>query len=133
VACEGGIFRKAGGAHRSVQGILRDIEKTNAAVEYGWRVLRVTSKALETAPEIFFEQLGKILSSSPQIYPGNTPDTPQERAGTAGWVMCLGHPVSARRLAKTVNLTTRATQNLLEKLCRVLPIYEMKPKVWERI
>lgn len=41
---EGGIFTR--GAHSSVQGILRDIEKYNAAAAYGWRVLRVVPENL---------------------------------------------------------------------------------------
>lgn len=132
VECEGGIFRKKGGAHRSITGILRDIEKYNAAVEHGWRLLRLTTKTMSDDPTSFFEQLETVLVSSPRVYPGNLPDTPQERAGIVGWILCMGHPVTARRLAKAVNLTTRATQTLLEKLCRVLPIYEVEPKVWAR-
>jgi very-short-patch-repair endonuclease len=46
---EGGVFgykkkdgsRSKRGAHSSVTGILRDIEKYNAAAANGWRVLRV--------------------------------------------------------------------------------------------
>lgn len=39
--CEGGIFRKGGGAHSSGKAILRDIEKYNAATLLGWRVFRL--------------------------------------------------------------------------------------------
>ena len=50
---EGGIFggkeangRRYKGAHSSVTGMLRDIEKYNAAAVLGWRVLRVTPDQL---------------------------------------------------------------------------------------
>ena len=49
---EGGVYgrgkpcpacgRKKGGAHSSVKGMLRDIEKYNEAAALGWRVLRFT-------------------------------------------------------------------------------------------
>jgi hypothetical protein len=41
VEFEGGIFIKSGNkGHRSAQGIMRDIEKYNAAAAAGWRVVR---------------------------------------------------------------------------------------------
>lgn len=41
---EGGIFNKThGGGHRSITGILRDIEKYNLAALLGYRVLRITT------------------------------------------------------------------------------------------
>lgn len=40
VEIEGAIYRPGRGAHSSVSGIKRDIEKHNLAVELGWRVLR---------------------------------------------------------------------------------------------
>lgn len=43
---EGGIFTR--GAHGSVSGILRDIEKYNLAACWGWRILRVLPKDLCT-------------------------------------------------------------------------------------
>lgn len=51
---EGGIYghkkkdgsRSRVGAHSSVTGILRDIEKYNAAAADGWRILRVTPDQL---------------------------------------------------------------------------------------
>lgn len=39
--CEGGIFRKGGGAHSSGKAIIRDIEKYNTATLLGWRVIRL--------------------------------------------------------------------------------------------
>ena len=52
---EGGVFgyrtatgKRQAGAHRSVQGVLRDIEKYNAAALAGWRVLRVLPSTLYT-------------------------------------------------------------------------------------
>lgn len=52
---EGGIFggkaangRRYKGAHSSISGMLRDIEKYNGAAVHGWRVLRVTPDQLFT-------------------------------------------------------------------------------------
>lgn len=43
---EGGIWMKGKGAHSRPQNIERDIEKYNAAVVLGWKVLRVQPKHL---------------------------------------------------------------------------------------
>lgn len=40
---EGGIWKKDGGGHSHPTGILRDIEKYNAAARLGWLVFRVTT------------------------------------------------------------------------------------------
>ncbi len=39
--CEGGIFRKGGGAHSSGKAIIRDIHKYNEATLLGWKVFRL--------------------------------------------------------------------------------------------
>lgn len=39
---DGGIYMSRGGAHRSVTGIKRDIEKFNQATCLGWRIIRRT-------------------------------------------------------------------------------------------
>lgn len=65
---EGGIFghtKKNGvksktGAHSSITGILRDIEKYNAAAEHGWRILRVTPDDLLKTKTL--ELLKRILN-----------------------------------------------------------------------
>ena len=46
---EGGIFSKDGkqSAHRSISGILRDIEKYSEAACLGWRILRVIPDDLQ--------------------------------------------------------------------------------------
>lgn len=54
---EGGIYTK--GAHGSVSGILRDIEKYNLAATLGYRVLRVQPKDLLKAST--FEMIKKCL------------------------------------------------------------------------
>lgn len=46
VEIDGGIWRKGGGAHSRPSNILRDMEKINAAVLLGWRVLRFTPDRL---------------------------------------------------------------------------------------
>ena len=43
---EGGVY--TGGAHGSVTGILRDVEKYSEAAARGWRILRVLPKTLAT-------------------------------------------------------------------------------------
>jgi very-short-patch-repair endonuclease len=42
VEIDGGVWRSGGGAHSHPSGILRDMEKINAAQLAGWRVLRYT-------------------------------------------------------------------------------------------
>lgn len=51
VECEGGVFpNKAGkSAHRSISGMLRDIEKYNLAAADGWLVLRQVPSKLCSA------------------------------------------------------------------------------------
>lgn len=45
-----GIFKKDKGktGHTSIGGVLRDIEKYNAAMLLGWRIIRVTAKDYDT-------------------------------------------------------------------------------------
>lgn len=43
VEVQGGIWRKKGGAHTSPLNRLRDIEKNNAAIYEGWRVVQLTT------------------------------------------------------------------------------------------
>jgi hypothetical protein len=65
---EGGIFghkkkdgaRRGKGAHSSVTGILRDIEKYNAAGVLGWRIFRVTPDAMLKTSTI--EMLKTVLT-----------------------------------------------------------------------
>ena len=59
VECEGGIFTRQ--AHGSISGILRDIEKYNAAQVQGWRVFRVVSPMLREDPAGFVEMVIKAL------------------------------------------------------------------------
>lgn len=49
IEIDGGIWRKGGGAHSHPSNILRDMEKHNAAVLLGWRVIRVTPQQLADA------------------------------------------------------------------------------------
>lgn len=46
VEIEGGIWKEGGGAHSRPANILRDIEKYNAAIMEGWKVLRVVPEDL---------------------------------------------------------------------------------------
>lgn len=56
---EGGIFRKGGGAHSSVGGILRDMEKYNAAAVMGIYVYRVLPR--DKYNKKVFSDIAKIL------------------------------------------------------------------------
>lgn len=56
---EGGVFRKGRGAHSSVSGILRDMEKYNEAAKLGIFVYRVLPKDLFT--QKVFQDLKSIL------------------------------------------------------------------------
>ncbi len=49
VECEGGIWRKGGGAHSHPSNIERDLEKYNAAAMLGWRILRYAPEDLGNA------------------------------------------------------------------------------------
>lgn len=49
VEMDGGIFTKQA-SHSSISGILRDMEKHNAATILGWRTLRYSTKDLEERP-----------------------------------------------------------------------------------
>ena len=60
VEYEGGIFGRRG-AHGSVSGIMRDIEKYNAATLLGWRVFRCTVKMLEENPAGFIGMVKDAL------------------------------------------------------------------------
>lgn len=57
---EGGVFRKGRGAHSSVTGILRDMEKYNEAAKLGIFVYRVLPKDLYT--QKVFQDLKIILA-----------------------------------------------------------------------
>lgn len=48
VECDGGIWRKGGGAHSRPANILRDIEKANLAMFNGYRLLRVTPDMIKS-------------------------------------------------------------------------------------
>ncbi len=49
VECDGGLWRKGGGAHSHPLNIERDIEKSNTAVMLGWRILRYAPENLGNA------------------------------------------------------------------------------------
>lgn len=70
VECEGGVFvpiAKGVGGHTSIAGILRDVEKYNAAAELGWAVLRVTAKELKRSPVQFVELVRRVLVSRAEL------------------------------------------------------------------
>lgn len=64
VECEGGIWRRGGGAHSHPSNIMRDLEKYNAAAALDWLVFRFTTDQFKdgTAGAFmrrYFEQLKK--------------------------------------------------------------------------
>lgn len=51
VEIDGGIFQAKGTGHRSISGVMADIEKHNEAQIKGWIVLRFHAKDLDNNPE----------------------------------------------------------------------------------
>ena len=62
VEYDGGILQMCG-AHRSISGILRDINKGNAANALGWHVFRCTAKHLDENPAGFIGMVKAALGS----------------------------------------------------------------------
>lgn len=52
IECEGGIWRKGGGAHSRPKAIFRDMEKYTAASLQGWTIIRRTPQQLLTEETI---------------------------------------------------------------------------------
>lgn len=64
VEIEGGVW--VHGRHVRGQGYESDLEKYNAAVELGWRLLRYTPNLLNRQPDVCVQQVLKVLKSVPQ-------------------------------------------------------------------
>lgn len=62
IEIEGGVFIKKRTGHTSISGILRDIEKYNAAASLGWLVIRATVKDLQD--ETFYQLIYRTLSQA---------------------------------------------------------------------
>lgn len=60
VEIEGGIW--IGGGHSRGSGVIRDIEKHNAAVLKGWRVLRVTSDMINQNPYAVIQMIEQLIA-----------------------------------------------------------------------
>lgn len=65
VELEGGTWSRKKMAHNTGAGIQRDIEKLNAAVLMGWRVLRYTAKDLKSRPGIVVKEVLSLLDTFP--------------------------------------------------------------------
>lgn len=63
VEIEGGVLTAERKGHATVSGILRDIEKYNAAAEAGWLLLRFTAVDLQRRPVQVIEQVLRTLHS----------------------------------------------------------------------
>jgi len=59
VECEGGVWRKGGGAHSHPLNIERDIEKSNALTLAGYHLLRITDKTIRSGEA--FEMVRSFL------------------------------------------------------------------------
>lgn len=70
VEVEGGVYHARSG-HRSVTGILRDIEKYNASAALGYRIIRVSEKDLH-GPNQWLVDL-KTCLETPFLRGGDTP------------------------------------------------------------
>lgn len=66
VECEGGVFPNKQGksAHRSISGMLRDIEKYNLAASNGWLVLRQVPDKLCSAEMLDLIRMAHTLRKS---------------------------------------------------------------------
>lgn len=85
VECEGGIF--TGQAHGSIRGILRDIEKYNAAQAQGWLVFRATSPMLRDDPAGFVEMVRAAIK---QRTGGAMSTVWHIKVGEERWALVLG-------------------------------------------
>lgn len=73
IEIEGGVFgrgkpcpvckRKSAGAHSSVAGMLRDLEKYNEATAQGWRVLRFTPDQFDKR----FDAVARLIVAAQEI------------------------------------------------------------------
>jgi len=62
VEIEGGIWNPRTG-HSSGRGITRDIEKGNAAVMLGWKLLRFSTQMVEKNPHDCCKQVAELLAA----------------------------------------------------------------------
>ena len=65
VEMEGGVWSRGKTGHNSGSGIENDCERSRLASLHGYRVFRVTRKALDEKPAELMEQIGAILSMWP--------------------------------------------------------------------
>lgn len=63
VEIDGGIFQAKATGHRSITGVMRDGEKSNAAQAAGWCVLRFHSRDLDERPAEMIEQVVSALAT----------------------------------------------------------------------
>ena len=61
VEIDGGIFQEAATGHRSIGGVMRDSEKSNAAQLLGWCVLRFHAKDLDKRPAQVIDDVKRAL------------------------------------------------------------------------
>jgi very-short-patch-repair endonuclease len=64
VEVDGGTWQRGKRGHTSGAGHQRDCEKSNAAIECGWRVLRYTPKMLKQNPDECINQIKRIISGA---------------------------------------------------------------------
>ena len=68
VEIAGGVFQRKATGHRSVSGVIRDAEKSNAAQLNGWCLLRFNSKDLDKKPSQVVACILKALDNAAQIF-----------------------------------------------------------------
>ena len=64
VEIDGGVFQQRATGHRSISGVMRDGEKSNAAQLLGWCVLRFHSKDLDERPVQVIETVKQALQAA---------------------------------------------------------------------
>lgn len=63
VEIHGGIFQNQATGHRSKSGVVRDMEKSNAAQKDGWTVLAYQSNDLDKRPKQVIEEIALTIRS----------------------------------------------------------------------
>lgn len=77
VEIDGGIYQKQATGHRSISGVEKDMEKSNAAQAAGWCVLRFHAKDLDKRPKQMIEEVALTIRSRMKPQTTNTPKETQ--------------------------------------------------------
>lgn len=65
----------------------------------------------------------------PPTIPDSGPETPSERVALVVWYMAHGMALSTQEIMKITGLTNDGAWSLMNRICRVLPIY-LDRNIW---